>query len=275
VTRSALWLVFTAILSSAASPALAQDPPDDDSVIKLAEPDYTLVNLPTALRLAPGKSAFRVTHRFIRPINCDDEQRCPDNLLEELFGVDAGALTGFEFRIGVARSLQLGVHRARSEKTIDLFGQYGLTRQTDDFPLELSVRLGVEGTDNFREEYSPTIAVLVSRQFGERGALYLEPIWVGNSNLFSEVGDDSTFMIGLGTRIRLTDTVYVVGEFMPRVSGYRPGTHQGSFAIEKRLGGHVFQLNFSNALGSTIGQGSRAAVNADDWFMGFNISRKF
>ena len=87
--------------------------------------------------------------------------------------------------------------------------------------------------------------------------------------------DDNTFMIGLGARVHVLQTVYLVGEFTPRVSGYRPGVNQGSFAIEKRAGGHVFQLNFSNSLGTTIAQTARGATNYSDWFMGFNISRKF
>jgi len=34
-------------------------------------------------------------------------------------------------------------------------------------------------------------------------------------------------------------------------------------------------LNFSNALGTTRAQVARGAFNNDDWYMGFNISRKF
>jgi hypothetical protein len=277
VIQSVGWLVFALLLLVFPTFAAAQDAADD-AVLKLGEPDYTLVNLPTVLRLPPFKSAFRVTHRFVRPVNCDDAQRCPDNLLEDFFGVDNGALTGFEFRMGLLPNLQVGVHRARSEKTIDLFGQYAFLRQGSDVPLELSMRLGVEGTDNFRDQYSPTIAILASRQLGEngdRGALYLEPIWVGHANLFDGVGDDNSFIVAFGTRVRLSDTVYVLGEFLPRIAGYSPGTHQASFAIEKRVGGHVFQLNVSNALGTTLGQGARAAENDHDWFLGFNISRKF
>jgi hypothetical protein len=69
--------------------------------------------------------------------------------------------------------------------------------------------------------------------------------------------------------------VYLVGEFIPRVTGHDPGAHQGSFGIEKRAGGHVFQLNFSNGLGTTFGQIARGGSANDDWYLGFSISRKF
>ena len=42
-----------------------------------------------------------------------------------------------------------------------------------------------------------------------------------------------------------------------RATGYKPGVNHGSFAIEKRAGGHTFQLNFSNAFGTTMGQIAR------------------
>ena len=39
----------------------------DDAVLDRSQPDFTIVNLPTSLRLPRFKSAFRVTHRFTPP----------------------------------------------------------------------------------------------------------------------------------------------------------------------------------------------------------------
>jgi hypothetical protein len=47
------------------------------------------------------------------------------------------------------------------------------------------------------------------------------------------------------------------------------------FGLEKRYGGHVLQLTFSNGFGTTMGQVTRGAANTDDWYIGFGISRKF
>jgi hypothetical protein len=90
-----------------------------------------------------------------------------------------------------------------------------------------------------------------------------------------ESGDNNTFMIGLGARVRIRPSWYVVGEVTPRVAGFDPLTHQASFGIEGRSGGHLFQINFSNGFGTTLGQIARGTLNADDWYIGFNISRKF
>ncbi len=48
-----------------------------------------------------------------------------------------------------------------------------------------------------------------------------------------------------------------------------------SFGIEQRAGGHVFQLNFSNGFGTTLAQVARGGTACDDWYLGFNLSRKF
>jgi hypothetical protein len=54
-----------------------------------------------------------------------------------------------------------------------------------------------------------------------------------------------------------------------------PGVTQMSFGIEGRAGGHLFQLNFSNCLGTTLGQLARGGIDYNSWFIGFNLSRKF
>jgi hypothetical protein len=82
-------------------------------------------------------------------------------------------------------------------------------------------------------------------------------------------------MLGLGGRVRVRPAMYLVGEITPRLTGYDPGVNQASFALEMRSGGHTFQINFSNGIGTTLGQIARGAVNNDSWFIGFNISRKF
>jgi hypothetical protein len=228
------------------------------------------------MRVPLHRSAFRVTHRFTRALG----QGTFGDLVDDAFGLDGGALIGLEYRFGLLPGLQVGVHRTSLDKTIELFTQYGLVRQAASRPVDLSVWVSVEGIDNFREEYSTAIGLLVSSLVGERAAFYVEPMWVGNTNRelagVEPLGDnDHTFVLGLSTRLRVRPTVYLVGEWAPRVAGYDPGVHHGSFAIETRRGGHVFQLNFSNAFGTTMAQVARGGIESDNWYMGFNISRRF
>lgn len=262
-----------AIAAATLAPAPAAAQTDDPAAFKPAEPDFTLISLPTSLRLPTFGSAFRVTHRFSRPLGAGDF----GDLAGDLFGIDSGALIGLEYRFGIVRNGQVGIHRTNNDKTIEFFGQYDLLRQGAMLPVEVSVLASVDGTNNFRDSYSPALGAIVSRTFGDVAAVYVEPIWVNNTNaLPAELVDhNDTFMIGLGARIRIRPTVYVVGEFAPRAAGYKPGAHHGSFAIEKRAGGHSFQLNFSDSFGTTLAQIARGGSSSSNWYMGFNISRKF
>jgi len=111
------------------------------------------------------------------------------------------------------------------------------------------------------------------------------PAWVGNSARPGEPADhDSTVFVGLGARVRLGSAAYLVGELAPRLAGFkginpvRPSERAAnhlSFGIEKRVGGHSFQLNFSNDFATTLATLARGAGSGNDWYIGFNLSRKF
>jgi hypothetical protein len=251
-----------------AAPAAKEDDPDRD--FNRSQPDFVVVNLPTTLRLPKFKSAFRVTHRFGRPLG----QGSFGDLASDLFGLDSGAQIGLEYRFGLMRGLQVGINRT-SDRTIEFFTQYSLLQQANH-GIGLGVIASIDGTNNFKDSYTPMIGVAVSRELGRHGAVYVEPMYVNNSNLLpSEVVDDNdTFMVGLGARLRVRPTVYIVGEFIPR-TGNTPGVNHGTFGVEKVVGGHTFQLNFSDGFGTTMGQLARGGTAKDNWYMGFNISRKF
>ena len=157
------------------------------------------------------------------------------------------------------RGLQAGILRT-SDRTIEFFGQYNVLNQRSGAAVGLGVLASVDGTNNFRDSYSPAIGVALSRELGDHGAVYVEPIWVHNSNLIDLPGEDnSTFLVGLGARVRVGPTVYLTGEFSPR-AGYPPARIRGRSRIEKRAGGHVFQLNVSNGFGNTMGQMARGGT---------------
>jgi hypothetical protein len=274
VIRSFIRLSVALVLIVGLVPvAAAQDQKPDDEALKVGEPDFTLIGLPTSLRLPKFKSAFRVSHRFRRPLGAGDF----GDLAADLFGIDSGAGIGLEYRFGILPGGQIGVHRTGDSKTVEFFAQYGVFRQDRPLPIDVSVLFTIEGTNNFQENYSPAVGVILSRTFGTRASLYVEPIWVNNTNQLPKelVDHNSTFIVGIGGRLRVTPSVYVVAEVVPRTTGYKPGVPHGSFAVEKRWGGHSFQLNFSNSYGSTLAQLARGGFNNDDWYMGFNISRKF
>jgi hypothetical protein len=287
--------------AGAAQISAAPDPRDvADRRPSLVEPDFTIVNLPTTLRLPRYKSAFRIAHRFAGTLNDPDFGRLAGNL----FGIDSGAVIGLEYRFGIMRGLQAGVYRT-SNRTIQFFGQYDAVRQSPSVPFTLNLVASIEGLNNFHRgdrvepednAYATAFGPLLSRSVGDRAAFYLQPSYIIHSNTYSTAGclqhidhghdipgcanladgiESNTLLVGLSTRLRVMQSVYLVGSWTPRANGFRPGVSLKTLGIEKRLRGHVFQFNVSNSLATTMAEMARGASNDRDWFLGFNISRRF
>jgi len=242
---------------------------EDDGVLQLAQPDFRIVNLPTTLRLPVRGSSFQLTHRF----NGNLQRGSFSDNASNLFGLDQGAVVGFEYRFGVARHLQAIAYRTATDKTFQFYGKYDALRQSESMPVGLSALVSVEGVNNFQDRYSPALGVSVSRTAADRLALYLTPIWVHNTAAILNI-DRDTFFVGVAGRLRLSDTVYVVAESSPRLAGYSPEDPEYAFGIEKRAGGHMFQLTFANSQGTTFAQTARGGF-PDALFLGFNLARKF
>lgn len=283
ITRYLHLLLAVAVVAAVVSPASAQttantstasvtstaqdDDPDadpDDS-----QPDFYVATLNTNLRLPKGKMAFRLTHRFLRTLGDGDFS----DLASRFFGLDSGAQIGLELKFAPFRGGQIGIYRT-SDRTIQFQGSYNAIKDGNG-PLGVGFVVNVDGTDNFSDEFSPGVAIVLSRELGDRGAVYLQPSFVSNTNLINDLGDDYTAMAGVGARFRLRRNTYVFVEGSPRLAGYKQGVTMVSFGLEQRAGGHVFQLNFSNGYGTTLAQVARGGTGKDDWYLGFNLSRKF
>ena len=253
--------------ASAASASSARD--DDDAVLDPAEPDFRLVNLPTTMRLPRLKGDFALTHRFAGNLR---RGSFSDNA-GHLFGIDDGATVGFEYRFGIARHLQAVAYRVSFQQTLQLYAKYDAAHQTRTMPVSLSALISDEAVNNFQDDHAPALGLSVSRTLAQAIAVYVVPTWVHNSAAATGI-DRNTLFVGVGGRVRIRPTVYVAADVSPRVSGYAPGTSQFGVALEKRAGGHLFQLNLTNSPGTTFAQVARGGV-PQSLSLGFNLSRKF
>src|SRR4051812_45803072 len=136
LTAAALVVVIAA--GPAASPTAAQDKPatqdpaatqdqaavPSDRRVDPSQPDFTIIGLPTTLKVPRFGSSFRVTHRFTRPLGAGDF----GDLASDFFAFDSGAQIGLEYRFGIMAGTQVGIHRT-SDRTIELFAQHHLVGQ--------------------------------------------------------------------------------------------------------------------------------------------------
>ena len=124
---------------------------DDDDPARLdpIEADYSLVSLPTTLRMPVHGWGFHLTHRFNQNLLCvNNEQSCFSHKLQTLFGLDTGANIGLEFRFGIARNLQAVVHRTSLSQIIQVALQYDAWHQNASRPLSISGIASIEGDHN-------------------------------------------------------------------------------------------------------------------------------
>lgn len=278
-------LLTAAVCLAAAAPVFAQDPPpapppppavepvdrgEPDLPFVPAEPDFTLINLPTSLRLPAGRWGFRVSHRFTRALGQGDF----GDLASDFFGLDSGAIVGLELRYGLRPGMQLALLRT-SDRTIQFLGQLSIAQQAAGRPIGLDAIAAVQGFDNFTEAYTTTLGAVASRRLSERGAVYVEPMLVLSPLPESEAAAGSVFVLGLGARLALGSSTYVAAEYAPRLSGDIPGDGHVSAALERRKGGHSFQINVSNSFATSLGQVARSYGGSGEWHIGFNITRKF
>lgn len=273
--------VCVIVNAAASSPVWAQTAPvpavakeqaspvqDDPAVLVPAEPDVVVVNLPTALRMPLFKGNFRLTHRFGGNLRSGSFSENAGNL----FGLDQGAIIGFEYRMAVARDVQAAFYRSSFAKTIQLYGKYDALRQRGSMPVSVSGLISIEGADNFQERFAPAAGVVVSRLVGTRIAAYVTPMWVANTD--STQADSTTTYVGFGGRVRIFGSTYVAAEVAVRAGGYAPDDAGFGFSLEKRAGGHMFSLTLTNTFGTAFAQVARGGA-ANSLYLGFNLSRKF
>ena len=284
---------FTAAVCAAAclaARAAAAQTPTPSSLVtpvtpERAEPDFALVNLPTTRPLSQGSQNFHLTHRFLGNLKANS---FGDNL-GNLFGLDNGAVIGLEYRIAPINNVQAVIYRNSADKVFQLSAQVDALRQGGAIPVSVSLIGAVEGNQNFgigssdshdhttgsHTHKSPSVGAVLSRTFGESGALYAVPMFVHNSLVIDDVTPTrDTFFVGFGARLKLMDSTYLVGELTPRFGGYAPSKPEFAFGIEKRAGGHMFLLTLTNAYGTTFSQLARGGF-PDTLYFGFNLGRKF
>ncbi|MEO6212515.1 MAG: DUF5777 family beta-barrel protein [Vicinamibacterales bacterium] len=293
----ALLLVFVTL-----SPAAEAQPPDPASQSPAARqpsagPDpqieLNLISLSTTQSIKRHHGYFRLNHRFARDLRFGDF----GDLAADLFALDNGAVLGLEYRFGITDAIHAGVHRSTEAKALQVFGRWDAIRQGDAFPVGASALISTEGLDNLQEARQPAVAVILSRTWGQRLAVYASPTFVdgtyhaalvaanieGHEHGHGDSGgpdtgdpelDNRTFFIGLGARARLRPSVFVVGEYTPRVSGYAPGDAMWGAALEKWTRGHTLALTLTNSFATTPGQIARGGT-PEALYLGFNITRKF
>ena len=245
-----------------------------------------IVDLPSGLSERQGGVNFWIGHRFPEKLFSESS---PGNL----FGFDSIATVAFGVRVGLTDRVSVQVARSGFFRTIEFASNLQVSRQADGMPVTLGVRASVEGRNNFVRHnrpwvgYQPSIQVVAVRTFADRVSLSAVPTFAFNTrnedSLFpmNEPEHDNTIAMGVGLGIRVLKATTLVGEWVPRVWGYRGervDRPELSFGVQQGTYRHAFSLVFSTMQPLTVARYAQGAgggaTGADHFGIGFNIFRK-
>jgi hypothetical protein len=249
----------------------------------MAFPGWKIVNLPSTRALDGGLWLFLIGHRFNPPL---------DTGYDTFFGLDGAAIIYLSLGYAVTDELLLALGRTNASDVVDLRARYVLLRQRGGaFPAAVALEAGLEWTTERAagqsrisvERLSPALELSLTRATpGGRAALAVVPgvLW----NPMVEEERVALFTLGVGGRVRLSERLAAVGEWIPILAGFSRSRIFGNdlrfdswgAGLEILTAGHVFQIVLGNSLGMTAGQYMRGGdldIRAPQARLGFNIFR--
>jgi len=276
-----------------------------------AEPyDYRLVNVPTPKRVLKGSLNMYFTHRFSQPVRPLNESA------KELIGLDSSAVPSFGLFYGITDKLYVNAYRSAICqrglcRTIELGVGYHWFDEGKESPIAVSTYASVEGDDNFTEDYTYNLQMMMARSVTRYVNLFFSPALHLNANAqrrFDPRATDffppatvnfaqprHTGSFGFGVNGRITPSVSLMFEYTPRI-GFKLGTVQPifdstgkviafqphseaeiGFGVQKDIGRHSFSLTFSNTQTTTTSRynSSNLALPPSRFIIGFNLYRRF
>lgn len=278
---------------ASASSGQTQESPGTPSAIYEPGEDV-LFSLPTGRAVDEHGLYVNFAHRFPYDAAFTGQGRGG-----ELFGLDNFALASLGLRYGVTDRLSVSVFRSPTliGRPIQLMAAYNILDEHHEAPLNMTVRVSIEGQNNFRKSYTQNIEGIFSRSITSRAQFYVVPTFSFDARalvqatgfLSSDIPDMpgiNTFSIGVGAAYDIRPTVALVAEVIPTLmNASELGIHRPaySFGIQKKLFRHAFTLGLTTSPGVTVSEragtraeflGNPSADTPGGLFFGFDLMRQ-
>ena len=237
-----------------------------------------LINLPTAQSIGKGQLLFRISHRFNQAIRSG---------YDSFYGLDGPAVILLSFGYGLRDNLDLTLARTKLNKEVELSLKWVLFEQGKILALPFSAALNLGGSlvtqsqpdrKVFRADNMKfNLQVSLSHQVSNSLSFVLVPAYSSNANHWDSPSE-GTFALGTGGRWMIFNDFSIIWEWVPSLAGYKNNSNGWGLGIEKKSGGHVFQVFILNSIGLTSDQfipGGDFILRDWDLRIGFNIFRKF
>jgi hypothetical protein len=284
VRLSALTLVLWALTLSLHAQddllaSLEAEQADQKTLVDATFKGTRLINGHSIETRKKGVMDFIIAHRF----------GTIDGGAYELFGLD-NALVRIGLEYALTDRFYVGAGRSSFEKTFDGFAKYRLLRQSTgsgSMPVSatwlssMALKTLKDPVQElqFTDKLAFTHQLLLARKFSNGVSLQLMPTWV-HRNLIGELDlNNDIFALGVGGRVKLSQRVALCAEYYYQFQQLNETTKNAlAVGFDIETGGHVFQLQFTNAT-SMVPKGF-VSETTNDFFdgeihFGFNVSRTF
>lgn len=225
------------------------------------------------------------------------------------FGLDNATDIRIGFDYGISDHFNVGIARSKGATRVsqlyDLNAKYRLLRQTTDGKIPFSVTaygsLTIPGvradTENNNEstsyrQFSDRLNIvgqlIIAHKFGSNFSLALHPTYIRRNTTAYYDDKKDLFALGIGGRLKVSRRMALVMDyFLPFRSAASKERYENAITalynplglgLEIETGGHVFNLNFTNA--TAIQEMQYIPETTSSWTKGefrwgFTISRRF
>jgi Membrane bound beta barrel domain (DUF5777) len=239
-----------------------------------------VINAHSTEMLAKGNLDFRILHRF----------GFVSTGIKQFFGLDQASMR-MSFDYGITNSFTVGIGRSTFRKELDMFAKTRILQQTTGarvMPVSFVVAAGyaVHTEESFAvvkpdivDRSSYYLQTIIGRKFNSKFSMQLSPIFVHTNFPVVLTDDQNIFAFGGGLRYKVSKRMALTLDYHHHFGNLDPSfTNPLSVGIDIETGGHVFQLQFSNATG--MNERAYVTQTTGDFFkgdirFGFNLSRIF
>lgn len=240
------------------------------------------INLLTVEPLDKNTLHFAIMHTF----------GTLDGGIQNLFGLDNGAVIQLSFEYAFSENFSLGAARQSRDKIYNIYGRYHILKQTDDekMPFSLSMMGGagvntsnynflLEGNPTFVERSSFAFQIMAARKFSDRISLQVSPMlayFIEPNPIFLIEGDQNLYLaLGFSGKYKIGGKSSITMQWIPNLNNdLRNNLGVG---IDLEAGGHVFQMYFvtSQVLNEQYLLAGGNGAPGEQFRLGFNVNRVF
>jgi len=237
-----------------------------------------IINLPTPQALEKGEVLFRISHRYYPEVS---------NGYDSFYGLDGPAALFLSLGYGISEKIMITLGRSKLFQEVEFMLKWAFFEQGKQLNLPFSSAMSIGGSwvtqsqpgrDVFQaENFKFNLVLSLSHQINDRLSFLLVPAYSSNTNHW-ESPSEGTLALGIGGRCMIFNDFSIIGEWIPVIDGYKDNSNGWGLGIEKKIGGHVFQVFIINSIGLTSSQfipGGELKLKDGDFRVGFNIFRKF